>query len=215
MKKKTTIFIRDGEVRNYQDPLRRLAPVEKISSTDNHRETPSSSRGRVPRQRTVYSQRLIFRLKMAFLSILFSVFALIVMLWEVLRLSQFSIILIIMSAYAITSNYFFSRLFFLEIGKSSTERRRLKASRGILYVIFCGLSVLSFISDRAVVIFYDGNESLIKGNYIQIMDNLKGALSEDSAAAVTLVVLVSFVVWVLAVVIAIINKIIVNAHNQE
>ena len=47
------------------------------------------------------------------------------------------------------------------------------------------------------------------------MDNLKGALSEDSAAAVTLVVLVSFVVWVLAVVIAIINKIIVNAHNQE
>ena len=39
MKKKTTIFIRDGEVRNYQDPLRRLAPVEKISSTDNHRET--------------------------------------------------------------------------------------------------------------------------------------------------------------------------------
>ena len=81
MKKKTTIFIRDGEVRNYQDPLRRLAPVEKISSTDNHRETPSSSRGRVPRQRTVYSQRLIFRLKMAFLSILFSVFALIVMLW--------------------------------------------------------------------------------------------------------------------------------------
>ena len=82
-------------------------------------------------------------------------------------------------------------------------------------MIFCGLSVLSFISDRAVVIFYDGNESLIKGNYIQIMDNLKGALSEDSAAAVTLVVLVSFVVWVLAVVIAIINKIIVNAHNQE
>lgn len=34
MKKKTTIFIRDGEVRNYQDPLRRLAPVEKISSRE-------------------------------------------------------------------------------------------------------------------------------------------------------------------------------------
>lgn len=56
MKKKPTVFIRDGQVRSYEDPLRRLAPVEKMKSTKTKEASDSNEVEKKNSNATPYSK---------------------------------------------------------------------------------------------------------------------------------------------------------------
>lgn len=100
--------------------------------------------------------------------------------------------------------YLFLRMFFLEIGKNLRQQRRLRASRIILYTIFMGAQIV------AICAYYIGDYYKIGENEIlYILYH-----TEDAILASVLMIIV-LVLWILAIILAILNKIMVNVHNQD
>ena len=95
-------------------------------------------------------------------------------------------------------------MFFLEIGKNLRQQRRLRASRIILYTIFMGAQIVSICA------YYIGDYYKIGENEIlYILYH-----TEDAILASVLMIIV-LVLWILAIILAILNKIMVNVHNQD
>ena len=102
------------------------------------------------------------------------------------------------------SSFFFLRMFFLEIGKNLRQQRRLRASRILLYPIFMGAQIVSICA------YYIGDYYKIGENEIlYILYH-----TEDAILASVLMIIV-LVLWILAIILAILNKIMVNVHNQD
>ena len=78
----------------------------------------------------------------------------------------------------------------VQIGRSVQKQRRLKASLVILYTVILGLQLVFIFGE--LISYYTNNEEML-GLYF----------------------VVAIVLWLLAIVIAVFNKIQVNVHNQD
>lgn len=183
--KKKPVSISDGKLKSYEDPLRRLAPIDKERGDRVEPEKDTGENEILKREKQekkfskddmIYIERRAFRIKSFLISIVLGAVA-----YHVYFLSP---------VFAPLANYFFLRMFFLGIGRSIQKQRRLKASRVILYTVILGLQLVSIFGE--LISYYTNNEEML-GLYF----------------------VVAIVLWLLAIVIAVFNKIQVNVHNQD
>lgn len=192
--KKEPISISNGTLKGYEDPLRRFAPTDKHTKLSNSSEyefkhaeeahkllKQQESEAEQQEYVKLCLKRHAYRVKMFILTIIFGgigyyIFGLKIPIPAFLC--------------ALFSNYFFFRMFFLGIGETPQKRRRLSASRSILYTVVLGLQIV-FQVGYLLAEHYEDEEIL--GLYL----------------------IVALILWVLALILAIFNKIQVNVHNQD
>lgn len=192
--KKEPISINNGTLKGYEDPLRCFAPTDRNTKSSNSSEYEfkhaKEAHELLKQQESEAEQheyvklclkRHAYRVKMFILTIIFGgigyyIFGLKIPIPAFLC--------------ALLSNYFFFRMFFLGIGETPQKRRRLSASRSILYTVVLGLQII-FQVGYLLAEHYEDEEIL--GLYL----------------------IVALILWVLALILAIFNKIQVNVHNQD
>lgn len=191
--KKEPVSISDGKLKGYEDPLRRFAPTDRYTKSSNFSEyefkhaeeahkllKQQESEAEQQEYVKLCLKRHAYRVKMLIISIFLGVG----------YFACYHVEPVLGFICALFSNYFFFRMFFLGIGETPQKRRRLSASRSILYTVVLGLQII-FQVGYLLAEHYEDDEIL------------------------SLYLIVALILWVLALILAIFNKIQVNVHNQD
>lgn len=205
--KKESISIKDGDLKGYDDPLRRFAPIETKQNPPQYefkhveeahknlvREEEKLKRREELR---VYYARFRYRVWMFIGMLIFSVYPFYVYKMSgVDSLSFGKTALFYLSA--LLSNYMLLKMFFLGVGREKKVQRRLKASRIILYVLFLGLQIIAIITSLLYM----------------LLEKL-GVITQADEIILGIAFVVMLILWLVAIIIAIFNKVQVNVHNQD
>ena len=192
--KKESVSISNGTLKGYEDPLRRFAPKDKStdSSTSSEYEFKHAEEAHtLLKQYEIESHSS--ELKAGGSSSGYYT------IWGIINIVSF-IVLIYCESKDIDDNwtwllsllnvYAFFKLFFVGVGKPDKNRRRCNASQVLLLTIFFGLYSL----------------------YVALHFAYEYSFSDSE---IGLVLIGGFVLWILALILAIFNKIQVNVHNQD
>lgn len=205
--KKEPISIKDGDLKGYDDPLRRFAPIETKQNPPQYefkhveeahknlvREEEKLKRREELR---VYYARFRYRVWMFIGMLIFSVYPFYVSLkLGVENLDLEKLTLCYLSA--LLSNYMLLKMFFLGVGREKKIQRRLQASRAILYVVFLGLQLIFIIT----YLLYRSVEE-------------RGVVAAEDEILIGILFIVMLILWVVAIIMAVFNKVQVNVHNQD
>lgn len=192
--KKGPVSISNGAVKGYDDPLRRFAPTDKSPNPSNSSEYEFKHAEEAHKLLKQYeieshsSELKAGRSSRGYYTI-----------WSIINIVSF-IVLIYCELKDIDENwtwllsllniYAFFKLFFVGVGKPDKIRRRCNASQVLLLTIFFGLYSLYVALHFAYEYSFSNSE-------------------------IGFVLIGGIVLWVLALILAIFNKIQVNVHNQD
>lgn len=205
--KKESISIKDGDLKGYDDPLRRFAPIDKKQNPPQYefKHVEEAHKNLVKEEEKlkrreelkVYYARFRYRVWMFIGMLIFSVYPFYVYKMSgVDNLSFGKTALFYLSA--LLSNYMLLKMFFLGVGREKKVQRRLKASRIILYVLFLGLQIIAIITSLLYM----------------LLEKL-GVITQADEIILGIAFVVMLILWLVAIIIAIFNKVQVNVHNQD
>lgn len=205
--KKEPISIKDGDIKGYDDPLRRFAPIETKQNPPQYvfKHVEEAHKNLVKEEEKlkrreelkVYYARFRYRVWMFIGILIFSVYPLYVSkMLGVDNLNFGELVLYFLSA--LLSNYMLLKMFFLGLGREKKVQRRLKASRVILYVLFLGLQIIAIIT----ILIY-------------MLLEKHGVITKAEEIILGILFIVMLILWLVAIIIAIFNKVQVNVHNQD
>ncbi len=192
--KKEPVSISNGTLKGYEDPLRRFAPTEKNTTSSNSSEYEfkhaEEAHKFLKQQESEVEQQEYVKLCLRRHAYRVKMLIISILLGGMGYFAFYHVEPVLGFICTLFSNYFFFRMFFLGIGETPQKRRRLSASRSILNTVVLGLQII-FQVGYLLAEHYDDEEML--GLYL----------------------IVAFILWVLALILAIFNKIQVNVHNQD
>lgn len=205
--KKEPISIKDGNIKGYDDPLRRYAPIDKKQNPPQYvfKHVEEAHKNLVKEEEKlkrrkeleIYHARFRYRVWMFIGMLIFSVYPFYVSLKSgVENLDLEKLTLCYLSA--LLSNYMLLKMFFLGVGREKKIQRRLQASRAILYVVFLGLQLIFIIT----YLLYRSVEE-------------RGVLAAEDEILIGILFIVMLILWLVTIIMAVFNKVQVNVHNQD
>lgn len=192
--KKEPVSISNGTLKGYEDPLRRFAPTDKNTKSSNSSEYEFKHAEEAHELLKQYEvESYPSKLKEGSSSSGYYT------IWSIINIVSFIVLIYCESKniddhwtwlLSLLNVYAFFKLFFVGAGKPDKVRRRYNASQILLLTIFFGLYLLYVALHFAYEYSFSNSE-------------------------ISLVLIGGFILWVLALILAIFNKIQVNVHNQD